>query len=103
MDESKVRRSALPIVVPNPRSNGWALNLPKLGVSVSCSTARRLGFWKPLQSMVVLSSSPREAFCGADGGAFVVLEETRFQGPGLRVQKAETYLPSEPWAMDPRP
>src|SRR6202789_2552397 len=73
IDESSVRRSALPIVVPNPRSKGWALNLPKLGVRVSCSTARRLGFWKPLQSMVVLSSSPREAFCGADGTTVVVM------------------------------
>jgi hypothetical protein len=25
---SRVRRSALPIVVPKPRSKGWALNLP---------------------------------------------------------------------------
>ena len=24
MDESKTRRSAFPIVVPKPRSNGWA-------------------------------------------------------------------------------
>ena len=25
---SSVRRRALPMVVPKPRSNGWALNLP---------------------------------------------------------------------------
>ena len=31
-------------VVPKPRSNGWALNLPNVSVSVSASTARRFGF-----------------------------------------------------------
>src|SRR6185437_7145128 len=51
MDESRVRRRALPMVVPKPRSNGCAENLPYLSVSVSVSTARRLGFWNPLQSM----------------------------------------------------
>jgi hypothetical protein len=35
---------ALPMVVPNPRSKGWALNLPNVSVSVSASTARRFGF-----------------------------------------------------------
>src|SRR5690242_2395755 len=51
MDESRVRRRAFPMVVPKPRSNGCAENLPYLSVSVSVSTARRLGFWNPLQSM----------------------------------------------------
>jgi len=41
---SNVRRNALPIVVPKPRSNGWAENFPYFSVSVSVSTARRLGF-----------------------------------------------------------
>ena len=44
IEERSVRRNAFPIVVPNPRSNGCALNLPYFSVSVSVSTARRLGF-----------------------------------------------------------
>jgi hypothetical protein len=66
MDESKVRRNALPMVVPKPRSKGWALNLPYFSVSVSVSTARRFGFWNPLQSISVVLSmhgKRREAFC----------------------------------------
>src|SRR5580700_3179481 len=55
---SSVRRRALPIVVPKPRSNGWALNLPKVSVSVSASTARRFGFWNPLHNIYV-SRFPR--------------------------------------------
>src|ERR1700691_4523030 len=67
MDESSVRRSALPMVVPKPRSKGWALNLPYFSVSVSVSTARRFGFWNPLQSISVFLSMQRrrEAFCYA--------------------------------------
>jgi hypothetical protein len=41
------------MVVPKPRSKGWALNLPKMSVSVSASTASRFGFWNPLQSISV--------------------------------------------------
>jgi hypothetical protein len=44
MELSKVRRKALPIVVPKPRSKGWALNFPNVSLSVSASTARRFGF-----------------------------------------------------------
>jgi hypothetical protein len=44
-------------VVPNPRSNGCALNLPYFSVSVSVSTARRFGFWNPLQSMLYLRTA----------------------------------------------
>src|ERR1035438_673519 len=51
MELRSVRRRALPMVVPNPRSKGWALNLPNVSVSVSASTARRFGFWNPLQSI----------------------------------------------------
>src|SRR5271156_1761290 len=70
IDESRVRRSALPMVVPKPRSKGWALNLPYFSVSVSVSTARRFGFWNPLQSISVFLSMQRrrEAFCCARAG-----------------------------------
>ncbi len=44
IEERRVRRKALPMVVPNPRSNGCALNLPYFSVSVSASTAKRFGF-----------------------------------------------------------
>ena len=44
MELSRVRRRALPMVVPKPRSKGWALNLPNVSVSDSASTARRFGF-----------------------------------------------------------
>jgi hypothetical protein len=44
MDESRIRRRALPMVVPNPRSKGWAENLPKVGDRLSRSASRRLGF-----------------------------------------------------------
>jgi hypothetical protein len=44
------------MVVPKPRSKGWALNLPYFSVSVSVSTARRFGFWNPLQSISVFLS-----------------------------------------------
>src|SRR6201996_1636794 len=61
IEESRVRRSALPMVVPKPRSNGWALNLPYFSVRVSVSTARRFGFWNPLQSMCVFPFHARQA------------------------------------------
>src|ERR1700745_1498477 len=51
MELSSTRRSALPMVVPNPRSNGCAQKIPYLSVRVEVSTARRFGFWKPFQSM----------------------------------------------------
>ncbi len=41
---SKARRSELPTVVPQPRSNGCAENFPYLSVSVSGSAANRFGF-----------------------------------------------------------
>ena len=44
IDESRIRRRALPIVVPKPRSNGCAEKRPNFGVSVSRSTSRRFGF-----------------------------------------------------------
>jgi hypothetical protein len=34
----------LPIVVPNPRSNGCAQNIPYLSVSELVSLAKRFGF-----------------------------------------------------------
>jgi hypothetical protein len=44
IDESRMRRRAFPIVVPNPRSNGCASNRPKVAVSVARSTSSRFGF-----------------------------------------------------------
>ena len=41
---SSARRSALPTVVPQPRSNGCAENFPYLSVSDSGSAANRFGF-----------------------------------------------------------
>ena len=68
MELSRVRRSALPMVVPKPRSKGWALNLPN-------SVGERLGI--DCQALRFLKSSPkhicfsfparhvrRDAFCG---------------------------------------
>src|SRR6516225_9760658 len=56
IDESNTRRSALPIVVPKPRSNGCAWNLPYLSVNVSRSDTNRFGFWNPFQSILITSS-----------------------------------------------
>src|SRR5262245_55247483 len=56
MLDNSPRRSPLPTVVANPRSNGWAVNRPKVSVSVSRSTSRRLGFWNPFHSMCFWSS-----------------------------------------------
>ena len=42
-EESSTRRSALPIVVPNPRSKGCAWNRAKRSVSVSRSSSSRFG------------------------------------------------------------
>ena len=44
IEESRTRRRLLPIVVPNPRSKGSAVNLPYVAVRVSGSTSSRLGF-----------------------------------------------------------
>src|ERR1700758_3506599 len=55
IEESSTRRRAFPIVVPNPRSNGCAQNMPYLSVSEEVSVARRLGFWKPFQSITLFS------------------------------------------------
>ena len=41
---SRARRSELPTVVPQPRSNGCAENFPYLSVSDSSSAANRFGF-----------------------------------------------------------
>ena len=43
IDDSSTRRSALPTVVPNPRSNGCAGNRPNRSVNVSRSNSSRLG------------------------------------------------------------
>src|SRR5262245_5775000 len=56
MLDSSTRRSALPTVVANPRSKGWAVNRPKVSVSASRSTSRRLGFWNPFHNMCFRSS-----------------------------------------------
>src|SRR6202166_1478949 len=48
---SSTRRRALPTVVPKPRSNGCAQNMPYLSVRLEVSVARRFGFLKPFQSM----------------------------------------------------
>lgn len=44
MDERRTRRSELPMVLPNPRSNGSAKNFPYVFVSVSFSTSSFLVF-----------------------------------------------------------
>ena len=41
---SSTRRRLLPIVEPNPRSNGWAVNLPYRSVRVSVLATSRFGF-----------------------------------------------------------
>src|SRR5207249_936175 len=58
MEESSTRRRALPMVVPNPRSKGCAQKRPYLSVSVSVSTERRLGFWKPFHNIFMFSFRP---------------------------------------------
>src|SRR5437868_4895990 len=45
--ESSTRRKLLPIVVPKPRSNGSAVNLPYVPESDVASTLTRLGSSKP--------------------------------------------------------
>src|SRR5439155_12982085 len=54
MLESSTRRRALPTVVANPRSKGWAVKRPNVSVWSSRSTSRRFGFWKPFHSMFCL-------------------------------------------------
>ena len=53
IEESRLRRRALPTVVPKPRSNGCAENLPKVGVRVSASVSTRLGRWKSFHDMAI--------------------------------------------------
>src|SRR4249920_3101277 len=45
---SSTRRRPVPIVDPNPRSKGWAVNIPYRSVSVSVFATSRFGFWNPL-------------------------------------------------------
>ena len=54
-DESKTRRSALPTVVPKPRSYASVLNRPNVAEAVSLSTSTRIGIWK---SFIALIMSP---------------------------------------------
>src|SRR5262245_40172299 len=61
MDDSRILRSALPMVVPNPRSKGWAVKRPNLAVKVSLSTSRRLGFWNPFHCIRILLGAPAAA------------------------------------------
>ena len=63
MLESSTRRSALPTVVANPRSKGWAEKRPKWSVRLSRSTSSRFGFWNPFHSIcyVLLSCEPRRS------------------------------------------
>src|SRR5665213_1022906 len=42
------RRKPVPMVDPNPRSKGWAVNIPYRSVSVSVLATNRFGFWNPL-------------------------------------------------------
>src|SRR5580658_3935977 len=56
---NRARRSALPTVVPHPRSNGCAENFPYLSVRVSGSAAKRFGFWKPFHIFAILPARPR--------------------------------------------
>src|SRR5579872_4599475 len=48
MELRSTRRKLLPIVVPKPRWNGCAVNMPYRSVRDSVFATRRLGFWKPL-------------------------------------------------------
>src|SRR5579864_5277238 len=45
---SSTRRKPVPMVDPNPRSKGWAVNIPYRSVSVSVLATNRFGFWNPL-------------------------------------------------------
>src|SRR5689334_14917458 len=45
---SSTRRRPVPMVDPNPRSKGWAVNIPYRSVSVSVLATNRFGFWNPL-------------------------------------------------------
>src|SRR5450631_1374478 len=83
---SSVRRKALPIVVPNPRANGCALNLPNVSVSVSASTASRFGFWNPLHNIYV-SRFPRGMYVAMHfAAAAQVLLRLKLQGSEVRNQ-----------------
>src|SRR6185312_2420758 len=87
IEESSTRRSALPIVVPKPRSKGCAQNRPYLSVWVSVSTARRLGFWKPFQS--ICFSPPVPMAQGNTLSAQKGLRCTRLFGPGWWAESCE--------------
>src|SRR5271163_1190017 len=58
MELSSARRSALPTVVPQPRSKGCAEKRPYFSVSDSSSEARRFGFWKPFHIFFHPSGGP---------------------------------------------
>src|SRR5260370_36442384 len=45
---SSTRRRPVPIVDPNPRSKGWAVNIPYRSVMLSVLATIRFGFWNPL-------------------------------------------------------
>ena len=49
IDEYSTRRSELPIVLANPRSNGSAKNIAYVGVAVFSSTETRVGSSKSFQ------------------------------------------------------
>src|SRR5437764_4822543 len=51
------RRSALPRVMPNPRSSGSATNLPYVSVRVSCSTCRPRGLIRSRQFFAISASA----------------------------------------------
>src|SRR2546425_6808456 len=55
-EESSTRRSALPIVVPYPRSNGSPKNLPYVGVRLFSSTSSRRGLISSRQLLWTIAS-----------------------------------------------
>src|ERR1700722_13576715 len=64
--ESSRRRRLLPTVMPKPRSNGSAMNLPCVSVSVARSATTRLGSSKPRQRIRMGPSKTRKKDDGAD-------------------------------------
>src|SRR5271170_5263883 len=84
------------MVVPKPRSKGWALNFPYFSVSVSVSTARRFGFWNPLQSISVFLSmhgKRREAFCYGRARFSLVFESDALPVTCCKVRRSAARLP----------
>src|SRR5882672_11097035 len=59
------RRSALPRVMPNPRSSGSATNLPYISVSVSCSTCKPRGLIRSRQFFAINASATFPSPCSA--------------------------------------